>query len=104
MFGRKNKNQLPPPRRSAAPVVRQNVFSYHASRSPSESNTGRTMVAQDAPQWSFSLARLQNLPMILSISVMVFAFLYALTLNTNPQVAIVDDTDTSLKHSAAQYQ
>jgi hypothetical protein len=38
------------------------------------------------------------------VAVMVFAFLYSLTLNTNPIISIVDDSSTSLKQNAPVYQ
>lgn len=105
MFGRKNKNQPPTRRTPAGLQSRQSVFSYHASRSVPEQPTGRQERRFDQPKRSrFSLRKLQNLPIYLSIGVMIFAFLYALTLNTNPIVEIVDDTSTSVKHPVAQYQ
>jgi hypothetical protein len=97
-FKRKNKNEEPS-RRPGLPLPRQTVFSYHANRTTPENNMGRGEIRRG----DSVLTRLKNLPIILSVLVMVGAGLYALTLSATPRLVLLNNVD-SLARPTAEYQ
>lgn len=101
MLGRKNKKQQNLPRQ-VQPQARPGagVFSYHASRSVDQRNIGRNepIVARSAKKLDF-----RYLPTWLSVAVIVFSAMYALTLGTDARVSVVQP-GSSLTREPQVYQ
>lgn len=105
LFGRKNKNQPVEGRRpGASQPGRQNVFSYYASRSMPDVAVGRGEPRRESSSAHPFVRKLQNLPVILSVAVMVLACMYAFTLSTKPRVVLHDNSSAALSHTQDEYQ
>jgi hypothetical protein len=102
MLWRKNKNE-PAGRRPATDYqARQKVFSYHASRSAPEARVGRNKPRDvQLKPWSHYA---KQLPIFISIAVMVLAATYSLFLTTSPRIMLLNESQSTLAHDPGEYQ
>jgi hypothetical protein len=98
MFNRKNKNQptrLPQP--SSQPA---SVFSYYASRSSTETNTGRGR----EPERTGSAGWWHHVPSLLAAAAIIGSMGYLLTLNTTPKFIPLNTATNSLFQPTGTYE
>lgn len=101
MFWRKNKKESIARRPATDYRARQQVFSYHASRSIPEVRTGRKESREGGAAWRH---RVQQAPIVLAIAVMLIAVLYSLGLTASPRVMLVNEDQNTLAHAPEQYR
>lgn len=102
MLWRKDKKESSTRRPATDYRARQQVFSYHASRSVPEVRTGRKDVrVANSGGWQ---RKAQQVPIVVAVVVMVVAALYSLWLTTSPRVMLVNEDQNTLAHAPEHYR
>jgi len=96
----RRKNKQPPTRLPQPSSQPASVFSYYASRSHSDINTGRGR----EPEQSTPSGWWRHLPSLIASAAIIGSIGYLLTLNTTPKFIPLDVTTSSLFQPTANYE